>query len=145
MKALLLALILWWPSLVTTSILDYAYIPAVELTCLAKNIYYEARGEPVEGQLAVALVTLNRLEDSRYPDTICKVVYQKYQFSWTIMPKGRPLDLEAWYQSNILAFQAYQNRDILGEFEATHFHANYVKPRWKLKRITQIGRHIFYG
>lgn len=54
-----------------------------EIGCLAANLYFEARGEPLKGQLAVAKVTLNRVKSKQYPDSICAVVFQKHQFSWT--------------------------------------------------------------
>ena len=58
-------------------------IPGQELGCLAMNIYHEARGEPVKGKLAVAAVTMNRVKAKYYPDTVCEVVWQRKQFSWT--------------------------------------------------------------
>lgn len=115
-----------------------------ELNCLAKNIYYEARGEPTKGKLAVALVTLNRVKDKRYPKSICAVVYQKNQFSWT-RSYSSIKNAKQWANAKELALVAYMNRDILGNFTATHFHAKYVNPRWKLKKIATIGQHVFYA
>lgn len=111
-----------------------------ELDCLAKVIYYEARGESEAGKLAVALATLNRVDSPKFPKTVCQVVYQKQQFSWT---KKRSQST-AWQGYREIAQKAYDNRDILGEFKATHFHNLRVNPRWKLKRLTKIGKHIFY-
>lgn len=116
-----------------------------ELECLAYNIYHEARGEPKRGQLAVALVTLNRVDSKKYPDTICGVVYQKYQFSWTKnswkFSKVRPNE---WKTSMKIAKEAYGNRYSLGYFKATHYHNTTVRPKWRLKKVAKIGKHIFY-
>ena len=115
-----------------------------EFDCLARNVYYEARGEPKKGKLAVALVTLNRLDSTKYPKSICSVVFQKYQFSWTAKWKGSRLEKEQWKLSKEAAFEAYMNRDSLGSFNATHYHNLTVRPKWGLKRLTKIGNHIFY-
>lgn len=109
-----------------------------ELDCLATNVYREARGEPFAGQVAVAKVTLNRVADKRYPKTICKVVYQKNQFSWTRKYKNVVYTLES-INAAIAAF------NYKGRFTATHYHADYVKPNWGLRRTAKIGRHIFYA
>jgi spore germination cell wall hydrolase CwlJ-like protein len=96
--------------------------------------------------LAVALVTLNRVDNPKYPDTICKVVYQPGQFSWT---KNRQLlkqkiNTTQWQKAKSAAIEAYMNRDALGSFLATHFHNATVNPGWKLKRVARIGGHTFY-
>ena len=137
MKALALALLLGFGGVNTWSE-DLPKVNLSELNCLAKNIYHEARGEPVEGQLAVALVTLNRAETS----SVCKVVYQRKQFSWTTRPK-KINNKNEWNNSNQIAYQATVDRDKYN-FSATHYHADYVKPNWRLKRVTKIGKHIFY-
>ena len=108
-----------------------------ELECLATNVYREARGEPFAGQVAVAKVTLNRLADVRYPKTICKVIYQKYQFSWTTHYKNVVFDMTS-LNAAIMAFNTNN------KFKATHYHADYVKPNWGLRKVAKIGRHIFY-
>lgn len=115
-----------------------------EFECLARNVYYEARGEPRNGKLAVALVTLNRVDNKNYPKNICDVVFQKYQFSWTANWKSSKLEKEQWKLSKDAAFEAYMNRNILGKFPATHYHNLTVKPKWGLKRFTRINNHIFY-
>lgn len=118
-----------------------------ELECLAKNIYHEARGEVVEGQIAVAHVTLNRVEHKNWPNTICEVVYEPYQFSWThLIADHTPTDDKAWHQAQVIA------RDVMiGNTEdpsagATFYHASYVNPSWaKQMDISRvIGLHIFY-
>lgn len=108
-----------------------------ELECLATNVYREARGEPFVGQVAVAKVTLNRVASKRYPNTICKVVYQKSQFSWTKKYKNVVYSMESM-KAALAALK------LKSSFVATHYHADYVKPKWGLKRIAKIGRHIFY-
>lgn len=115
-----------------------------ESTCLANNVYYEARNQPIEGQLAVAKVTLNRAESEIFPDSACAVVNQKHQFSWVNQQDLPPTEGIAWDQAKIIALTAYISEDPTKG--ATHFHASYVKPKWanKLERKTQIGDHIFY-
>lgn len=122
--------------------------------CLATAIYFEARGEPIQGQLAVAQVVMNRVRSSLYPDTICGVVYQGQhrrtgcQFSFTcdgIADVAR--DKERWRLANELALKVTQGETFLGDIgHATHYHANYVSPRWRrqLNRIKKVGAHIFY-
>lgn len=121
-----------------------------EEDCLARNIYWEGGGEPFEGKVAIAAVTLNRVEDERYPKTICGVVQQRSgicQFSWMCtgrknrMPRGIAWE-EAKDVANILLHIDWF--DPTGG--ALYFHADYVRPSWSqtMSRIGQIGRHIFY-
>lgn len=117
--------------------------------CLAKNIYHEARGENLLGQLAVAQVTLNRLKSKRYPDTICHVVLQRAQFSWAnhkparwSHPKGK-----AWESAKHISDQVLNNGvRVKGLETALYYHADWVDPKWKdpEAKIAQIGTHIFY-
>jgi spore germination cell wall hydrolase CwlJ-like protein len=131
--------------------------PAVsdkELTCLAKAVYFEARGEPERGQTAVAKVILNRVESEKYPDTICGVVYQNAerrnacQFSFAC--DGVPdvaKEQKAWQRAQSIAVETLQGRNVPGPvLTATHYHADYVHPYWanKLERLSKIGSHIFY-
>lgn len=122
-----------------------------ELYCLALNIYFESRGEPVEGQYAVADVTLNRVESDQFPDTICEVVYQRRQFSWTHQIRNprdpRLSEREAWHDAQLYAIEIAQwdiMRGVTGG--ATYFHANYVRPRWRhsFEQTEVIGVHRFY-
>jgi N-acetylmuramoyl-L-alanine amidase len=110
------------------------------LACLASNIYHEARGEPELGQLAVAKVTLNRV-DPKNRD-ICQVVFAKYQFSWTIKNKNLKHD----YKSLRIAEASLKGGHELDSFKATHFHTTQVSPHWakSFKRLRKIGNHIFY-
>lgn len=117
-------------------------LPSVkEFNCLVKNIYHEARGESYKGQKAVGLVTLNRVRDSRYPDTICKVVYQPWQFSWTTNYVSKKINRKEWQQAINAATAAYNSTS---RFRATHYHNLTVSPNWNLKKIAKIGNHIFY-
>ncbi len=122
--------------------------------CLATAIYFEARGEPTRGQVAVAQVVMNRVRSTLYPDTICGVVYQGShrrtgcQFSFTCDRKADiAKDKGKWLMANQLAQKMTSGKSWLGDIgHATHYHANYVNPRWRrgLNRIKQVGRHIFY-
>ena len=130
---------------------------AAELKCLATAIYFEARGEPEDGQLAVAQVVLNRVKNPTYPNTICGVVYQnqskrnRCQFSFAC--DGRPdrvTDNAAWTKAEELARNSVEDQKATFIEEvgsATHYHATYVKPRWasRMTRTDRIGRHIFYN
>jgi N-acetylmuramoyl-L-alanine amidase len=116
--------------------------------CMALNIYHEARGERWEGQIAVAHVTMNRVSNSEWPGTICEVVYQPKQFSWTHMIKDHtPKEKKAWAQAQVIA------RDVMiGNTEdpthgAEFYHANYVNPYWADDYILTkvIGNHLFYS
>ena len=122
-----------------------------ELHCLAENVYYESKGESFEGKLAVAQVTINRVNSGKFPSTICGVVKQKigqtYQFSWVGMTVSKLKNPYQWEESVIVAKKALTSsvaHDILHKSNALYFHANYVNPGWKLTRVTQIGNHIFY-
>ena len=128
--------------------------------CLAQNIYYEARGSSRADQAAVADVVLNRVEDARYPDSICEVVHQgrqyangqmirnQCQFSWYCDGKSDyPRDKEAWSKAQQTAYMMLYYKDYRGITEgATHYHADYVAPKWvkDMQLIGRIGDHIFY-
>lgn len=128
--------------------------------CLAQNIYYEARGSNLADQVAVADVVLNRVLDSRYPDTICDVVKQgrqhangqmkrnQCQFSWYCDGKSdHPTDKDAWANAQQRAYMMIVHNDYRGISQgATHYHANYVSPEWarSFDLVGRIGVHIFY-
>jgi spore germination cell wall hydrolase CwlJ-like protein len=125
-----------------------------QLTCLAKNIYFEAASEPFEGKVAVAQVTINRSESGKYPSDICNVVYQKNvvygkvicQFSWYCESGPTVRHSGAYKESMEVAKKVLLEDFRLSSLKNAYFyHADYVNPNWKLPRITQIGRHIFYG
>lgn len=126
-----------------------------QLECLAKNIYYEAGGEPFEGKVAVAQVTLNRMDSGLFPSDLCKVVYQKNvvyekvlcQFSWYCQkPNNKiPKNLEAYKESEKVARQVLlEGFRLPGLKDALYFHARHVKPNWPYQKVAVIGGHIFY-
>ena len=137
-------------------------ITAEDRECLAKNIYFEARSETIEGQVAVAWVTLNRMESQRFPNTICGVVYQartdsrgnplrhQCQFSWFCDGKSdRIRNQRAW--EDVLLITEVVLLDWARAKEspvqnATYYHADYVNPYWAddYTRIAQVDSHIFY-
>lgn len=124
-------------------------VNASEQKCLALNIYFEARGESAQGQMAVAHVTLNRVRSNRFPNSICDVVYQPRQFSWTHTRKSHtPHNKTAWKRAKYIASIAVQWHNIGEDFSegALFFHADYVQPYWAehFEQTLQIGRHIFY-
>jgi spore germination cell wall hydrolase CwlJ-like protein len=127
---------------------------ADEVNCLALNIYFEARNEPDEGQLAVAHVVLNRVSDPRFPETACKVIRQggarkrhRCQFSWWCDGlSDRPRNSRKWVSTKAMAEAVYWGRSADPTDGALWYHADYVSPSWGrvFKRNGQIGRHIFY-
>lgn len=147
--------------LITAAVRGYAapQNPNQDLQCLALNIYHEARSESLAGQYAVADVVLNRVESRDYPNTICGVVYQakmweghpirdKCQFSWYCDGKSdTPQETDAWYRSLMIAVNIVHQGKFRGLTEgATHYHTNYVNPRWNksMDFIGRIGDHLFY-
>jgi spore germination cell wall hydrolase CwlJ-like protein len=129
---------------------------ARELGCLARNVYFEARGEPVAGQYAVAEVTMNRKASPLYPKTVCQVVYQKNwdplrkryvgAFSWTEFDSLPEPSGEEWQRARKVAAAVYYGRAVPTLEGALFFHATYIKPDWakEKKRVARIGRHVFY-
>ena len=125
-----------------------------EQRCLATAIYFEARSESEEGQMAVARVILNRVKDPEYPKTICGVVYQgaerrnSCQFSFACDGRvDQPKTRQAWSRAQRVASRAMAGQnDIAIVSTATHYHADYVQPSWAnaMRRLIKIGRHIFY-
>ena len=121
-----------------------------QIDCLAKNIYYEAAYEPKDGWMAVGLVTMNRVKSGNYADDVCGVVYQKtgktYQFSWVGLKNLSKINHTVYNDIIEIATLIYMNHDRLKDITggATFYHANYVKPGWKLQRTREIGQHIFY-
>jgi N-acetylmuramoyl-L-alanine amidase len=123
---------------------------AEQIECLAYNMYYEARGEPKLGQIAVGNVTMNRVANKHYPDTVCEVVTQKSrktcQFSWVCMNKIPQVKHKEFSKFRELATNIYKGNVGDVTHGATHFHATYVEPEWaQAKRMTtKIGNHLFY-
>ena len=130
-----------------------------EISCLARNVYYEARGESLQGQKAVALVTLNRVENPMFPNTICGVVNErkvvkgttKCQFSWRCEshtnPKKAVRQSHESYQAALTAILNYESlTTTLVTKDTLFFHAKHVRPFWRKvkQRLAQIDNHIFY-
>ena len=126
------------------------------LACLARNVYFEARGEPAAGQYAVAEVTMNRKASRRFPRTVCAVVYQKNwdpilgrhvgAFSWTEFNELPAPSGEEWERALKVAEAVYYRRYTPVLEGALFFHATYITPGWakEKKRVARIGRHVFY-
>lgn len=126
--------------------------PQGDTLCLAANIYHEARGESTVGKLLVAQITLNRVASDKYPNSICKVVKQKHQFSWYWDKKSDyPKDTKAWDDAlSIAMFYTVYNRILPIDISdgATHYYAfNKIRPpAWvsSLTEVTTVGSHKFY-
>ena len=126
-----------------------------ELECLAKNIYFEAGGEPFEGKVAVAQVTINRAQSGQFPGDICRVIYQKNviydrvvcQFSWYCENPTfiKPRNVAAYKEAEIVAKQVLLEGFRLPSLkEAMYFHAKHLNPKWNRERVATIGGHVFY-
>ena len=140
-----------------------------QTTCLVDNIYFEARGQGKVGWIAVAFVTVNRMNDSRFPNTICEVVHQaptreswkkngeyypirnKCQFSWYCDGKADDIHNEDLYYEIYDFVQRIMTPEYVMNYiditeGATHYHADYVKPAWAetKTKTAEIGDHIFY-
>lgn len=122
-----------------------------DLICLARNIYFEAATESDLGKYAVAHITINRYMHSNWPRSICNVIYQPYQFSWTLNKKLRNFipkkENAAWQRSLMVAHNAlYKGARVVALENSYFYHADYVNPRWAAKKqvVTTIDRHIFY-
>jgi spore germination cell wall hydrolase CwlJ-like protein len=126
-----------------------------ELDCLARNIYFESASEPFEGKVAVAQVTMNRVQSGQFASSICGVVYQKSviyeriicQFSWYCeSPSTLKVRSPALYEESMKVAKKVllENFRLESLQHALYYHADYVHPNWKKRKIAQIGRHIFY-
>jgi len=127
-----------------------------QLDCLARNIYHEAGGEPFEGKVAVAQVTINRAESGQFPSDICQVVYQKNivyervlcQFSWYCdgpsakKPMNGPVYTESMEVAKKVLLEGFRLPSIKN---ALYFHGDYINPKWGKQPVAKIGRHIFYN
>ena len=155
MKLYIMAAIMMVAATITKAESLYTAETHPQTYCLALNIYYEARGSNLADKAAVADVVLNRVEDTRYPNTICDVVHDGYrkgrrdcQFSWYCDGKSdNPQDMDRWVESQMIAWGMIEFDKYRGITEgATHYHATYVSPRWakQLQMVGRIGAHIFY-
>jgi spore germination cell wall hydrolase CwlJ-like protein len=126
-----------------------------QIQCMTQNIYWEAASEPFEGKVAVAQVTMNRMNSGKFPDTVCGVVQQRNvfydkvvcQFSWFCEStyKTRPVHPKNWEESEAVAKKVLLEGFRLPSLkEALYYHADYVNPKWNKDKIGKIGQHIFY-
>jgi spore germination cell wall hydrolase CwlJ-like protein len=120
-----------------------------DVNCLAMNIYHESRGEDVIGQVAVAHVTLNRMNHEYFPDSICDVVYEHRQFSWTQDGlSDYPHDHQSWIESIDIAMLVLNNEVEDPTNGALFYHANWVNPSWarhhNIEMALEHGVHVFY-
>ncbi len=126
----------------------YAKSPETQINCIAENIYHEAKGEPHSGQVAVANVVMNRVNDKRFPSTPCAVVNQKTkgtcQFSWVCSGKRAIRNIKIFAEAKRIAEDVYYGRQSDVTNGSKFFHSTSVSPRWKRSRTLKIGRHIFY-
>lgn len=139
-------------------------IDSAEHECLAKNLYFEARSEGESAMLAVGYVTLNRVEDPQFPNSVCEVVMQgprnggkitrhNCQFSWfcdgksdkTPINNSEP-EVQAWEQALQISHDILSKKDLDITQGSLYYHANYVKPFWiaHMQPTTTIGTHLFY-
>lgn len=117
-----------------------------EQACLAGAVYFEAKSESLEGQLAVAEVILNRTRSGRFPKTICGVVMQPGQFSFVrggSMP-AIPRASRDWREAVAISHIAQNDLWESSVSNALFFHARHVSPRWRLSRVASLGNHVFY-
>ncbi|WP_019369095.1 cell wall hydrolase [Sphingomonas sp. HT-1] len=116
-----------------------------ELRCLATGVYYEARSEPLSGQLAVADVILNRSTSGRFPGSVCSVITQRGQFSFVRggkLPKAP--DNAQWRRAMAVAQVARKNLWESPAGDALYFHARYVSPNFGRATVATVGNHVFY-
>lgn len=117
-----------------------------EMECLAGAIYFESKGEPLAGQLAVAEVVINRAKSGRYPASLCGVVKQRGQFSF--IRAGRfpafSRDNAHWRKAVAIAHIAMKDLADSPAPKALAFHATRVSPGWRMKRVARVGNHVFY-
>lgn len=157
-KALLAGILLLFPSVAITA-KQTRVISSLE--CMTANIFFEARGESLEGMKAVAKVTMNRVKSKRYPPTVCSTVFQPWQFSWVKQQKHATIqsvfsgDLRKFNKADRVAYEkaaTIAKLALSDKLKVHHlenslwYHADYVKPRWarKLQKVSKIDVHIFY-
>jgi len=117
-----------------------------ETECLARAVYWESRGEPLSGQLAVAEVVINRARSGRFASTLCGVVRQPSQFSFVrrgAIPRP-PAGSRDWHVAVAIARIATEQRAEGGAPRALFFHARRINPGWRLTRVATVGNHVFY-
>ena len=117
-------------------------ITKAELTCLTENIHYEASGEPLAGQVLVGKVTLNRKHSGKFANTICGVVYQPKQFSWTIKRRKKPINKIEWDTAHYAAISALVDKR---NIPVLYYHNLTVAPAWGRPYLMTVGNHKFYA
>jgi spore germination cell wall hydrolase CwlJ-like protein len=145
------------PAIATTDDADFSSLDAAvaaqsatiddeELNCLAVGVYYESKGEPLAGQLAVADVILNRTTSGRFPASICSVVKQPGQFSFVKGGKLPQVDpgRRAWKTAVAIARVAAKDLWDSPAKNALYFHARHLSPNWGKARVASVGNHVFY-
>ena len=130
--------------LVRTQALDDSL--SKEERCLASAVYFEAKGESLAGQLAVARVVLARANSGRFPSTLCGVVFQKGQFSFVRGASLPSIQTDSMHWRNAVAISniALDNKWKSPVEGALFFHARHVSPGWRLTRLGSVDNHIFY-
>jgi spore germination cell wall hydrolase CwlJ-like protein len=137
------------PNYVNTTNSSYDYSHQVlkensELECMAKNLYYEARNQSEEGIQKVGFTVMNRVNSGgRWPSTICGVVYQKHQFSWTDESNLPNIDKKVYCRMVAIANKVMTSNY---NFKANHYHTLQVSPRWdrKMIKVNTVGNHVFF-
>ncbi|MGD9665349.1 MAG: cell wall hydrolase [Novosphingobium sp.] len=116
------------------------------MQCLAGAIYFESKGEPLEGQLAVGRVIVNRADSGRFPSSYCGVVFQRSQFSFVRGGKMPRINKSsrAWREAKAIAQIANDGTWDSPAKGALFFHARYVSPGWRLQRVAIVENHVFY-
>jgi N-acetylmuramoyl-L-alanine amidase len=117
-----------------------------EAECLAGAIYFESKGEPLDGQLAVAQTILNRTTSGRFPRSVCSVVFQPGQFSFVRGGGFPPIARGSrhWREATAIAHIAANELWDASVSNALFFHARHVSPGWRMRRIGSVGNHVFY-
>lgn len=143
---------------------SHHFLDSVQLDCLARNVFFEARGESAEGKAMVAFVTIQRTKSAHFPDTICRVVHEGSmdggkgcQFSWVCNGKNHTIDFynktidKEWQQSYKIARMVMLGilKPPIDMDGITNYHAQYVHPKWArdhkdFKFVAIIGHHLFY-
>lgn len=157
LKTLLGLTLVALPSVATSSKIE-KYLSAV--SCMTANLYFEARGESKLGKAAVADVTNNRVNSKRFPSSVCSVVFQRKQFSWTFQKSWskidkilqgdlrglKPKDKKAYEESLAIAKKSLKGNNLVLPEQSLHYHATYVKPKWakSMQKHAIIDSHIFY-
>lgn len=114
--------------------------------CLAGAIYFESKGEPLDGQLAVAKTILNRTRSGRFPASICGVVMQPGQFSFVRGGAFPPISRNSRNWKNAVALTHIALNDLWDSSvdDALYFHARRVNPGWRMRKVASVGNHVFY-